>query len=386
MIKELLLIPFLILISYFAGRALCFCLGLFPGKKKDFFTSFAMGTLIIICSSFATHFLAVLKNPYLSYEKKLSGICLIVLMTLLYFVFVIMTLKNAARFPISDEKDRSASPKSEMDSEEKAGTDASVSTDDVAAGSDKNKAVQGIVMLLSILLTFFFLALVSSGYSLNTESDETLETVVSFLEGGEMFSTDPLKGTPYSEGLPLRHKILCLPGMYAVLADAFKLSPEVLVFHIMPAFWFFAGICSICALSRSIYDHLLSKSSAQNRSLPNASSLNTFTSEAGIFCSIFVIISLLFILGLNLSPYAQGFGIISSMWTGYAIRTWVLIPFMLSLLVRKKYIPALLPVLCEAFICRTQYGIGFSAIIYALYILTCLILSRFVMREGRRHA
>ena len=81
--------------------------------------------------------------------------------------------------------------------------------------------------------------------------------------------------------------------------------------------------------------------------------------------SVLVSAAILFIFAADLSYYAQGFAVLSSMWTGAAIRIWVLIPFLLYCLFDRRYVLALLPVVCEAFVCRTQYGIGFAACIYA---------------------
>ncbi len=339
MIRTVLLVPFLILVSYFCGRAIMLVSGIFSKDKKEFFSSVSAGVVVILGVSFASHLLAVMTSSLLSSEKKIFGIATAVVMTILYFLFVIMTFMNAVK-----NKDASASDDKKPEKKE------------TASGADKD-AVFAVVIAVAVSLAC--LICIASGTRIDSEGDETLETVRSFIDNNVMFSLDPLKGVPYAEGLPFRHKILCLPGLYAVLSSAFGISPELLVCHVMPAFWFFAGLCAICSLSSGLFRE------DKNRLFKRA---------------VFVIFSVIFIFGADLNPYAQGFGIISAGWTGYAVRTWFLAPLMLSLLVRKKYVLALLPVLCEAFICRTQYGIGFLACIYVLYILA------FIVGERRRHA
>ena len=186
--------------------------------------------------------------------------------------------------------------------------------------------------------------------------DETLETVRVFQKGSVMYTIDPLTGSAYSEGLPMRYKVLSLPGLYAVMAEAFGTAPEIIVRNIMPAFWFIAGLCGIFALSKSLY------AGAEEENLKR---------------SVFMLAAILILFATDLSSYAQGFAVLSQMWTGGAIRIWVLIPFMLYLLFERKYITALLPVLCEALICRTQYGIGFCACIYAMFVISMFAVRRF---------
>ncbi len=349
MIGTVLLVPFLILISYFCGRAMLLIFGVFSGKKKEFFSSVSTGCLMLLFISFVSHFLTVTGSSLLSTEKKIFGILAVSVMTVLYFTFVIMTFVKTVR---------SANP---VDGKTDYLNPVGGKANDAEPGEGKTKDLSTVfAVMIAVFLSISCMVLTASGARLCSEGDETLETVVSFLDNGVMFSVDPIKGMPYIEGLPLRHKILCLPGLYSVLSGAFGISPEILVHHIMPAFWFFAGLCSICSLSAAFFK--------DDKDVPEKNKL--------FKRSVFVIFSLVFIFGANLSPYAQGFGIISAMWTGYAVRNWVLAPLMLSFLFRKKYIPALMPVICEVFICRTQYGIGFLACIYVIFIFAKLFAER----------
>ena len=327
MAKTVLLILFLILIAFFSGRTLMLASNLFSGKRTDFFSSFSIGTLMVILISFASHFITLTRTSLLGDEKRLCGIIIVALMTVSYFAFVVLTVVTGKR----KKEDENAGKK--------------------AAGSARGWVFFCIAAVLSILC---FMTVVS-GKRINSLGDETLETVVSFLDRDAMYSADPLTGMPYREGLPGKQKILCLPGMYAVMASAFGTSPEVLVHKVMPGFWFVAGLVSMIALSGAVFR----------------------VSADGLFKrSVFIASGILFIYASDLSLYSQGFAVLSSMWTGTAIRIWVLVPVLLFLLFEKKYIMALLPVACEAFICRTVYGAGFLACIYAGWILVSLIMGR----------
>ena len=324
MIKTVLLIFFLIIVSFFSGRTLMLLAGVKKKSRTDFFSSFTAGSLVILCVCFLSHVMAVAGGSLLAREKKLDGIIMIALMTLGYLGFIVLTLINSKE-------------KKEKKEKEKQSTEAVV------------------FCVAAVLLSVITFIIVVSGSRLNTVGDETLETVVNFLGKGTMYTADPLTGLPYTEGLSGRVKILCLPGMYAVMSDAFATAPGLLVHHIMPGFWFMAGLFGMVSLSGVLF------SDDEDRLFKR---------------SAFVLFALVFVYASDLTAYAQGFGILSQMWTGNAIRVWVLIPFMMRLLFDKKYILAFLPVFCEAFICRTQYGIGFCAFIYAGFIIVSYILRR----------
>ena len=325
MVKTIILILFLIIVSAFSGRTLMLLSGVFSKKDTDLFSSFSAGTLLVIVISFISHLVTVMGDGLVSTEKRYSGILMVAAMSVGYFAFVILTV-------IKGKKEKAKK-------EEKA----------------KIKASTVVFCLISVVLSLACFITVVNAVRVNSVGDETLETVATFLTGQKMYTVDPLTGSGYAEGLPSRYKILCLPGFYSVLCEAFGTAPSVLVHLIMPGFWFVSGLFAMIALSKALFK------GSKDRLLK---------------CSVFVSAAILFIFAADLSPYAQGFMILSAMWTGAAVRVWVLIPFMLYCLFDRRYVTALLPVICEAFICRTQYGIGFCACIYAGYILMMLILKR----------
>ena len=337
MAKTVLLILFLLIIAFFSGRTLMLASGLLSGKRADFFSSFSLGSAVIICLSFAAHFLTVRGSLLLEDEKRLLGMIIVVFMTVSYFAFVILTVMTG------------------KSKKTLAGLEGS--------GDDRGSVqVSGrIFAVIAFAVAVLCFVTVTSGVRVNSAGDETLETVRCFLDKGEMYSTDPLTGMPYREGLPMRYKVLCLPGMYAVMCSAFGTAPEVLIHNIMPGFWFVSGLFALVALSGAFFkgtdDELLKR-------------------------SVFMASAVLFVFASDLSFYAQGFSVLSQMWTGSAIRIWILVPVLLTLLAEKRYVTALIPVLCEALICRTAYGLGFLACIYAGWIIAGFIVRRFICSKS----
>ena len=325
MAKTVLLVFFLIIVAFFSGRTLMLFSALFTKKRADVFSSFCAGSLVILCVSFVSHLLTITRSGLISDEKRLAGIIMVVLMTLSYFAFVVLTVVMGKA---KEEKKK----------------------EKVSYGFyDKLFAT---LAMAACLIGFIVVAF---GLRVNSVGDETLETVMVFRKGSVMYTIDPLTGSAYTEGLPMRYKILSLPGLYAVMAEAFGTAPEVIVRNIMPAFWFVCGLCGLFALSKSLY---------------------AGTDNAVLKRSVFMLSAIVILFAADLSSYAQGFAVLSQMWTGNAIRIWVLIPFMIYLLFERKFVMAILPVLCEALICRTQYGIGFCACIYAVYIISLFAVRR----------
>ena len=325
MAKTVLLVFFLIIVAFFSGRTLMLFSALFTKKRADVFSSFCAGSLVILCVSFVSHLLTITRSGLISDEKRLAGIIMVVLMTVSYFAFVVLTVVMGKA---KEEKKK----------------------EKVSYGFyDKLFAT---LAMAACLIGFIVVAF---GLRVNSVGDETLETVMVFRKGSVMYTIDPLTGSAYTEGLPMRYKILSLPGLYAVMAEAFGTAPEVIVRNIMPAFWFVCGLCGLFALSKSLY---------------------AGTDNAVLKRSVFMLSSIVILFAADLSSYAQGFAVLSQMWTGNAIRIWVLIPFMIYLLFERKFVMAILPVLCEALICRTQYGIGICACIYAVYIISMFAVRR----------
>ena len=85
MAKTVLLVLFLIIVSFFSGRTLMLFSALFSKKKADVFSSFCAGTLVVLCISFVSHLLTIMRSGLIADEKRLAGIIMVIVMTASYF-------------------------------------------------------------------------------------------------------------------------------------------------------------------------------------------------------------------------------------------------------------------------------------------------------------
>lgn len=191
-----------------------------------------------------------------------------------------------------------------------------------------------------ILLAVFLILLVTqllymfSGRSVYRLGDITLETVASFLENGSIYQINPMTGNAYAAGMPNRIKILCLPSLYAMLSSLFSVEPGTMVWRVIPLAVLIGCYAAYFCLGSSLFP--------------------------GDRCRqlCFLIITAILIWVGSYRYGMDGFGILYSGWRGVVWRNAVLIPYAVSLCLRKKYCHALLCALAEACIVWTLYGLG----------------------------
>lgn len=173
------------------------------------------------------------------------------------------------------------------------------------------------------------------------ENDMTLETVRSFLQTNGIYTVNPLTGDAYTAGIPLRIRILCLPGMYGFLCSLTGLDPEFAVCRLVPAV--------VLVLGYWMYGLLAGVLFPEDRT----------ARAAMLFAAAF-----LYQCGDYL-PVMDGFLALHCGFTGTAIRNCVLFPFALYLCLQKKWAAALLCICAEACIVWTLYGLGVCAFVTA---------------------
>ncbi len=212
-----------------------------------------------------------------------------------------------------------------------------------------------------LLLSGVILCLLITGHRVSLRGDLTAETVASAMHTGSLYSVNPMTGMPYTEGIPTRLRILCLPFFYAVLGRVFHISAPVLVWRIFPVFWFLAGLCAWISLSGVCF-----RDRKKRLLFLSLILLLLFASDAAF-------------------PY-DGFLVLSAGWTGPAIRAWLLIPSLTDLLLRRKYLLAFLPVLCEGILVWTLFGAKSCALLYAGICLASFLYGRFLKKRGKEGA
>lgn len=189
-----------------------------------------------------------------------------------------------------------------------------------------------LVCVIASQLAYIFAA--DGGYR---QGDMTVETVNSFLETNEVYSVNPITGRPYTGGIPLRLKILCLPALYGNICRITGLSPQIAVWKLVPVLTLLSCYLAYSVLARSLFPDNVKKQ----------------------VCFLAAVALLLW--AENYMFGMDGFGVLSCGFRGVVIRNAVLLPWLFSLLIRKRRIAALLCVLAEACIVWTLYGLGVCA-------------------------
>ena len=189
------------------------------------------------------------------------------------------------------------------------------------------------------------------------EYDVTLETVVGFLKTDALYTLNPLTGLPYAQGIPSRLKILCLPTLYASLCRFFSADPELVTWHVIPAITLTATYLAYWSLARTLFP------------------------EKRFHAFLFLALTALL---LSVSDYGygmDGFGLLHGGFQGTTIRGAVLMPYLLGLCLRKRWRLVLLPILAEACIVWTLYGMGMG-----MGMLACFLVIQGVRKtlQGRR--
>ncbi len=187
--------------------------------------------------------------------------------------------------------------------------------------------VFGVMVLLQLIA-------IVANKAVYFKGDMTVETVNSFLETGRVYQVNPLTGQAYELGIPSRLKILCLPSLYAFICNIFKLDAIRVVWTIVPVVTLLAGYVAYSVLAR------------------------LFFPENGVLRGCFlVLVALLFWVG-DYKYCMDGFGVLHCGYRGVTIRSVILVPYMMSLVLRKKWILAVLCMIAEACIVWTLYGLG----------------------------
>ncbi len=198
---------------------------------------------------------------------------------------------------------------------------------------DLNKPESWIFLAFLFLVVMQIAGIWSRGYVYRT-GDMTLETVQSFLDTGMLYEQNPLTGRPYEGGVPLRIRILCLPGLYAVLCSIFQLPAEQVVWVVMPIYHLLCGYAVYSLVAGSLF---------RGKRLQRNSFL--------------LVAALLFSFG----AYAfgtDGMGMLYQGFKGESIRAVILLPLTLCAVGERKWILWLLCIAAEACLVWTLYGMG----------------------------
>lgn len=184
------------------------------------------------------------------------------------------------------------------------------------------------------LSVLFQIILIMTGEQSCDTSDVTLEMVRTFLGRDQVYDVNPLTGQPYTAGVPLRLKILCLPSLYAFLCSVTGLDAELVVCRIMPVVVLIVSYFAYSVIGRLLFGR----------------------DRAGRLLMLFVI-SVLYWCG-DYMESMDAFLLLHSGYRGVSIRNGILFPFTLGMCLKKKWKMSILAILAEACIVWTLYGLG----------------------------
>lgn len=169
------------------------------------------------------------------------------------------------------------------------------------------------------------------------QGDMTVETVNSFLTTNAVYSVNPMTGMPYTSGMPLRFQVLCLPTLYGSLCRITGLQPQFVVWKLVPVLTLLGCYLAYSILARSLFP------------------------DNGKKRGCFLVAVSLLLWAENYMLGMDGFGVLSCGFRGVVIRNTVLLPWLFSLLIRKRRLAVLLCILAEVCMVWTLYGLGVCA-------------------------
>ena len=138
-------------------------------------------------------------------------------------------------------------------------------------------------------------------------------------------------------------KILCLPTFYSVLCRWTGVAPELLIWHVIP--------CAVLLLHYLVY-LLLGKVLFPRQSFHR---------------TLFLIFVALLVWVEDAMYGLEGFGLLHGGYQGVTIRSAVLLPWLFSLCLRRKWKLACGALLAEACLVWTLYGLGMGAVMLAAF-------------------
>ena len=193
------------------------------------------------------------------------------------------------------------------------------------------------------------------------QGDMTVETVLSFFHTDSIYQVNPMTGGLYVGGMPLRLKILGLSSLYGGISRIFSLDPQVVVWSVIPCVTLACCYGAFSCIGRCL-----------------------FPEDPKKRCCFLTLVGLLLWAG-NYVLGMDGFGVLGSGWRGIVIRNVVLIPWLISLCLRKRWKPVVLCVAAEACMTWTFYGAG-ACLLIAVSLAVLDRAGQKVIGKGRREA
>lgn len=203
-----------------------------------------------------------------------------------------------------------------------------------SAGEPRVSGTEKLLYAMFALIVISQLIFIGMGNAIYRKGDMTVETVESFLTCDRIYQVNPMTGMPYTEGMPSRLKILCLPTLYGSLCKWTGLPPALVVQKIVPMAVLLGSYLSFSLLGRTL-----------------------FAEDGRKRACFLLLVSLLLWVG-SYRYGIEGFDLLCCGWRGVAVRGGVLLPWLVSLCLRRKWFGILLCAAAEGCIVWTLYGCG----------------------------
>lgn len=283
------------------------------GQKQNGADALLIGELIMIGLAVTAHVAAVFtRRSFSDCVKIFSGL----LGVLLLPTAALLVIQG-----ISFVKSRGNFKKSKSDTS-------------LSGNTKKSDKVEKIFTGIFVLLVLGQLVCILCNAGMYTQGDMTVETVGAFLETDGIYLVNPMTGQAYSSGMPARLKILCLPSLYGIFCRWSGLGSDIVVWAAVPVLILISSYAAFSCIGSSLF--------AENRK-----NRRCFLSVAAL-----LMWAGSYLYGMD------GFQLLYCGYRGVTIRNLVLIPYMISLCLRKRWKTAVLCILAEACIVWTFYGLG----------------------------
>lgn len=174
--------------------------------------------------------------------------------------------------------------------------------------------------------------------------DITMETVKTMLKEGFWSNVNPMTGQPYTVGVPSRYKILVLPYVYALICKLTGVSPELLVYELVPM--------AVLVISYFIYSRW---------------AVALYPEERKKQCLFMMFVALVYHFG-DYYSVTDAFRMFHTGYEGTTIRVAVLIPWVILACLKKKWWQVAFCILAEAAMVWTLYGMGYCVLITACFV------------------
>lgn len=218
--------------------------------------------------------------------------------------------------------------------------------------SPKMDSVEKILLIILGILVITQLLYLLWNAGAYARADMTVETVGSFLQTDGIYQVDPMTGQAYTQGIPSRLKILCLPALYGFLCRLSGLDPENVVTVAAPVWVFISSYAAFFCVGKRLFPESRKK-------------------------RICFLITTVIVMWAGSSFYSlDGFDLLYCGYRSVTIRNLVLLPYLISLCLGKRWKSVILCILAEACIVWTFYGLG-----------ACLLMlvGLFLAERGRRN-